>query len=123
MDPVFTTNSTRWTGGASVWQPTTRGGSANINPSSTRDNTVAVLHNRHMTPADREFVAERLRTAFELHEAGVDMMRQTLRREHPDASDEDLERMVMLWLQERPGAAFGDAEGKPGTWPRDSTDP
>lgn len=71
-----------------------------------------------MTPAEKNLAAERLRTAFELHEAGVEMMRQTLRQKHPEADDSELDAMLARWLRERPGAESGDAEGKPGTWPR-----
>ena len=75
-----------------------------------------------MTPEEKNLAAERLRTAFELHEAGVEMMRQTLRRKHPEANDSELDVMLARWLRERPGAEFGDAEGKHGTWPRHSGD-
>lgn len=56
--------------------------------------------------------------AFELHEAGVDLMRQQLRREHPGETDADIERRLKEWLRHRPGAEHGDAQGRPGTWPR-----
>jgi len=42
------------------------------------------------------------------------MMRENLRRRHPDADAVELERLVVAWLQERPGAEMGDAEGRPG---------
>jgi hypothetical protein len=56
---------------------------------------------------------ERLRLALELHDAGVAMMRQNLRRRHPDADEEEIERRLIEWLHTRPGAEFGDAEGEP----------
>lgn len=42
---------------------------------------------------------ERLRIALDLFEAGVDIMRQRLRRERPDASEEEIEREVEAWLR------------------------
>lgn len=71
-----------------------------------------------MTAEEKKKAAERLRIAFDLHEAGVRMMRQTLRRRHPDASEEEVQRRLIAWLHERPGAEHGDAVGRPGTWPR-----
>jgi signal transduction histidine kinase len=64
--------------------------------------------------------AARLRAALELCEAGVAMMRQTLRRNHPGLGDLEIEARVRAWLSERPGAAFGDAVGRPASWPRRS---
>ncbi|MBK7611241.1 MAG: hypothetical protein IPJ15_08260 [Actinomycetales bacterium] len=58
---------------------------------------------------------ERLRVAFDLFEVGVLMTRSRLRREHPDFSDEQVEEAVTTWLQERPGAPFGDYPGPAST--------
>lgn len=57
--------------------------------------------------------AERLRIALDLHDAGVEMMRQNLRRLHPDADEGEIERLLLRWLHERPGAEHGDAQGRP----------
>lgn len=65
-----------------------------------------------------EAAVRRLRLALELHEAGVELHRQTLRREHPELSDAEIARLVGAWLRTRPGAEHGDATGQPGTWPR-----
>lgn len=62
--------------------------------------------------------AERFRIAMDLFQTGVDMMRQNLKREDPDASDEQIEERLRAWLRHRPGAEFGDCEGRPGEWPR-----
>ena len=62
--------------------------------------------------------AARLRVAMELFETGVEMMRQNLRRDHPDLSEHEVEARVKAWLRERPGAEFGDAVGRRVTWPR-----
>jgi hypothetical protein len=65
-----------------------------------------------------ELMRQRLLVAFDLFEAGVDLKRQQLKRQHPGETDSDIERRVTAWLHERPGAEHGDAEGRPGTWPR-----
>jgi hypothetical protein len=52
-----------------------------------------------------------LRQAFDLHDAGVSMMRARLRREHPDEDDAAVDARLTAWLHRRPGAEFGDAEG------------
>jgi hypothetical protein len=75
-----------------------------------------------MDPAcrSREAAAARLRAAIEMFEAGVEMMRQTLRRTNPGLADDEIESRLRAWLAERPGAPFGDAVGRPVTWPRRS---
>lgn len=56
---------------------------------------------------------EKFRAALELHEAGVALMRQNLRRRHPDASESDVDALLDDWLRTRPGAEHGDAVGTP----------
>ncbi|MBL8137212.1 MAG: hypothetical protein JNL48_11370 [Acidobacteria bacterium] len=53
-------------------------------------------------------LAERLMVAADLWEAGVAIRRQSIRREHPHASEADVSRVVGEWLQRRPGAEAGD---------------
>jgi len=65
-----------------------------------------------------EVAAARLRMAFELFETGLYIMRQKLRREHPEWTEAQVEARLVEWLRERPGAEHGDAEGRPGRWPR-----
>lgn len=67
---------------------------------------------------DHAAAARRLQVALDLFEAGVAMMRQKLRREHPDWSEAEVEARLSAWLQERPGAEHGDAAGRPVPWPR-----
>lgn len=55
--------------------------------------------------------ARRLLTALDLHDLGVAMMRQRLRRENPDASEEELRSRLQGWLHTRPGAEPGDGVG------------
>lgn len=63
-----------------------------------------------MPSADQ--AAARLRLSLDLFETGVALMRQNLRRRAPDASEAEIERRLGAWLQERPGAERGDAEGR-----------
>jgi hypothetical protein len=67
---------------------------------------------------DNDAPARRLRLALDLFAAGEEMMRQVLRRRHPDLSDADIETRLVAWLHERPGAPFGDAPGESVPWPR-----
>lgn len=61
--------------------------------------------------------AERFRVALELFEDGVRLMEQNLRREHPDASDDEIEEKLRAWLRHRTGAEHGDCIGRPIEWP------
>ncbi len=54
-----------------------------------------------------------MRQTFELFEFGVEVMATNLRRRFPDATPEEIERLVEVWLAERPGAEHGDAPGVP----------
>jgi len=74
-----------------------------------------------MTRHGQEIMAQRLRLAFDLYEAGEDLMRQNLRRQNPQADAAEIERRLVAWLRHRPGAEQGDAVGVPGTWPRRRT--
>ncbi|MDX1584993.1 MAG: hypothetical protein R3338_15450 [Thermoanaerobaculia bacterium] len=64
-----------------------------------------------MIRRDRQEAAN-LRLALELFEAGEQLKRQSLRRVRPDASDDDIESMIIDWLRTRPGATFGDCPGR-----------
>lgn len=59
-----------------------------------------------MTPA------EKFRATLGLHEAGVAVMRQNLRRRNPGASVAKIEQLLSAWLRTRPGAEHGDAAGR-----------
>lgn len=61
---------------------------------------------------------KRLLQAFEMADAGISMMRETLRRRFPSADERELDRLVGEWLRHRPGAEHGDAEGTRVPWPR-----
>ena len=47
-------------------------------------------------------LAARFRTAIDLHEAGVQMMRLNLRRRHPEASEAEIQARFLAWLDEDP---------------------
>jgi len=61
---------------------------------------------------------QRLLLALDLFAVGEDLMRQRLRRQHPELSPDEIERRLVEWLRERPGAEFGDSPGRPVAWPR-----
>lgn len=56
--------------------------------------------------------AQRLGDALELAELAEEMVELRLRRLHPEASDGEIEGLVIDWLCERPGAPFGDSFGE-----------
>jgi hypothetical protein len=62
--------------------------------------------------------ASRLQTALDLFDLGVALMAQRIRREAPDASEEEVRRRLRVWLQSRPGAEQGDGVGRVVAWPR-----
>lgn len=58
-------------------------------------------------------IADTFRATLDLFQTGIDLMRQNLRRRHPQAAEEDLDRLLREWLRERPGAEAGDSAGRP----------
>ncbi|MEX1365822.1 MAG: hypothetical protein AB1Z98_22025 [Nannocystaceae bacterium] len=59
----------------------------------------------------------RLAIALELADLAVAMVEQKLRREHPEASPQEIDQRVRQWQHTRPGAEHGDAWGRPIPWP------
>jgi hypothetical protein len=59
--------------------------------------------------------ATKLRTVLAMADGGVAMKRESLRRLHPEANEDDLENMIHAWLGER---LASDGPGLPGVWPR-----
>ena len=57
--------------------------------------------------------ARTFRLTLELFDAGVRLMRQNLRRSHPRADQQEVDRQLLAWLRERPGAEHGDCPGRP----------
>ena len=51
----------------------------------------------HWTPE-----AKRLRSALEMHDLGVKLYQQRMRREHPDADHREIEGLVRTWLTAPP---------------------
>jgi len=70
------------------------------------------------TSQDAAAVAERMRLTLDLYATGEALMRQRICRENPGLSPAEIEARLVAWLQTRPGAEQGDAQGRPGTWPR-----
>ena len=62
--------------------------------------------------------AEGIRMAIELYGAAESLLRERLRDEHPEETEEQIELRIREWLHRRPGAEAGDAKGRPGSWPR-----
>jgi len=63
---------------------------------------------------------EKMQITFDLFEASVEIQRQNLRRNHPHATEKEIEDLLVAWLQHRPGAEHGDAEGRPASrFPQD----
>ena len=56
--------------------------------------------------------ATSLALAFQLLDMALRMQAQRYRREHPDATDDEVKAFVKAWLSDRPGAPDGD--GPPG---------
>jgi len=53
-----------------------------------------------------------LEVASDLLDAAMAIRAQRHRREHPEASEEEVARVVDAWVKARPGATDGDAEGR-----------
>jgi hypothetical protein len=53
------------------------------------------------------------RLTLELFETGIRVMRQNLRRAHPQADEQEIDRLLRAWIRERPGAEHGDCTGRP----------
>jgi hypothetical protein len=57
--------------------------------------------------------ARTFRLTLDLFDAGVQLMRQNLRRRSPEADEKAIDRQLVSWLRERPGAEHGDCQGRP----------
>jgi hypothetical protein len=58
-------------------------------------------------------LADAFRTTLDLFDSGLAVMRQNLRRQHPDATDVEIDSRLGQWLRDRPGAELGDCPGRP----------
>jgi hypothetical protein len=63
---------------------------------------------------------KRMQVAFDLFETAQIIMRQNLRRRHPELKDAEIERRLIEWRHRRPGAEYGDGVGRP--VPKDEID-
>ena len=61
---------------------------------------------------------DKMRTALELSDLAVEIMRQNLRRQHPNASETEIATLLREWMRTRPGAEHGDTVGRRIDWPR-----
>ena len=55
-----------------------------------------------MAPTSHAVMLERLRATFDLYDLAEKVMRQNLRRRHPEASDAEIERRLISWLRKDP---------------------
>lgn len=53
-----------------------------------------------------------------LYEMGEATLRHKLRRKHPGATEDQIDRWIAEWQERRPGAEHGDGEGIVVPWPR-----
>ncbi len=67
---------------------------------------------------DGSLAAARFRLALQLYDFGEQMLRQRSRRKHPGATAAQIDEWVAQWLERRPGAEDGDAQGRKVPWPR-----
>jgi hypothetical protein len=56
--------------------------------------------------------ASQLRLAVEMHEFGVSMKRQSIKRQHPNESAEQIEVRLRQWLQEPTGLSPSSGPGR-----------
>ena len=59
-----------------------------------------------------DVAARRFRLALDLFATGEGLMRQRLRRLHPEWTESCMNAEIGKWLRDRPGAQFGDAVGR-----------
>jgi Rv0078B-related antitoxin len=61
---------------------------------------------------------QRILEACELHDIGLDVLRQRFRRDHPELAADRIEEMVRAWVADRPY----DSPGHPVTMSRTSSE-
>lgn len=57
-------------------------------------------------PDPQEECLRNFRIALDLFETGEAILRQNLRREHPGASEEEIDALVNAWMVDRPSLAL-----------------
>jgi hypothetical protein len=78
-------------------------------PARGRDR--AVLGSPSMRAHEGALASDGLRWALELFETTLELYEARLRRERPEATDEEIEELIGAWLDRRRGAELGDADG------------
>jgi hypothetical protein len=66
----------------------------------------------YSVPPEPRDPATGLAETLDTMQFGLDLMRDNLRRRHPDLSEAERERLLVAWLHRRPDAPSGDAEGQ-----------
>ncbi len=83
-------------------------------PAPFRDKLPQMNHfPEHREPIRDPEVLKRMELAFDLYRVAEEMKRQNLRRQNPDANEEEIEEGIREWLRRRPGAEHGDGVGRP----------
>ncbi|MGH8958630.1 MAG: hypothetical protein ACRDVK_08130 [Acidimicrobiia bacterium] len=59
-----------------------------------------------------------LKIALDLTELGAELRAQRHRREHPDATEAEVQQVVAEWFAARPNAPEGDGVGRTVPWSR-----
>jgi len=62
--------------------------------------------------------AEKLKLSLQMFEYGCQLMRENLRRQHPELDAEALERALQAWLRNRSDTDYGGGPMRLGKWPR-----
>ena len=68
---------------------------------------------RAQKPIHDPVVMKRMQVAFDLYETAQLIMRQNLRRRHPELDEASIEQLLVEWRHRRPGAEHGDGVGRP----------
>ncbi len=69
-------------------------------------------------PEEELTPVEKLRLALEMSADAEELMRQNLRRRHPDEDEAQIEARLDAWFLDRPGAPGGDCPGTVRPWRR-----
>ena len=75
----------------------------------------------NMANAHKMDPATGFRTGLALADAGIEMKRAQLEREFPAETPKEHLKRLNAWLRDRPGAPFGDGEGRPRSVPHTQT--
>lgn len=65
-----------------------------------------------VVPATPLSPADKLELSLAMFEYGRSVVRENLRRRHPELDQNGIEELLLAWLRERPGAPHGDGQGR-----------